>query len=56
MRNTISVEKYDIHIYFDQQTREEAVALFALAKQTFPHQRYLWSDTPIGPHPTLLFF
>lgn len=50
----IPVTKYDIHIYFTQETREEAVELFELAKQKFPNQRYLWSDKPIGPHPTVL--
>ena len=49
---------FDAHIYYDVQTREEALALREKARIAFQHQPVFVGrmiDYPIGPHPVPMF-
>jgi DOPA 4,5-dioxygenase len=57
-QSSIVIQGYHAHIYFDEQSRAEAVLFHQLlGDQLGSHLRYYGRliDRPIGPHPTPMF-
>ncbi len=50
------IHGYHAHIYYEPETRAQALRLRAQMEQLFPTCLYgRWHDKPVGPHPSAMF-
>ena len=51
-----TIKSWHAHVYFEEETREAALALRAAIEQAFPQARMgRFHERPVGPHPVPMY-